>query len=140
MLENSFKSQAQPLINQFLEERAQSAHQDHNFCNEENDKVKSVEKRQKMAKHVEISIFSMRRVIMDEIQLTPYNKTIGTCNFGIFNTERSRQEEVNVRKMEPAASKIFILSDKKMSTVEAVTNKQKYRAYARRSEDSPVIV
>ena len=45
-----------------------------------------------------------------------------------------------LREMEPAASKIFIRSDKKMSTVEAVTNKQNDRVYAVSSEDSSVNV
>ena len=53
---------------------AHGPHQDHNFWNEEEDRVKSVEKRQKMAKYVEISRLSMRRVIMDDLQLTPYKK------------------------------------------------------------------
>ena len=45
-----------------------------------------------------------------------------------------------LREIEPAASKIFIWSDKKMSTVEAVTNKQNDRVYALSSGDLPVNV
>ena len=45
-----------------------------------------------------------------------------------------------LREMEPGASKIFIRSDKKMSTVEDVTLKQNDRVYALSSGDSPVNV
>ena len=45
-----------------------------------------------------------------------------------------------LREMQPAASKMFIWSDKKMSTVEAVTNKQDDRVYALSSGDLPVNV
>ena len=45
-----------------------------------------------------------------------------------------------LREMEPAASKIFIWSDKKMSTVEAVTKKQNDRVYSLSSGNSPVNV
>jgi len=45
-----------------------------------------------------------------------------------------------LREIEPAASQIFICSDKKMSTVEAVTNEQNDRVYALSSGDSPVNV
>ena len=66
MLGNSFKSKAQSVVNQFLEE-PHSPHQ-------EEDTAKSVEKRQKMAKYARISRFSMRWVIIDDLQLTPYKK------------------------------------------------------------------
>ena len=45
-----------------------------------------------------------------------------------------------LNEMEPAARKIFIWSDKEMSTVEAVTNKQNYVVYALSSGDLPVNV
>ena len=45
-----------------------------------------------------------------------------------------------LREIELAARKIFIWSDKKMSTVEAVNNKQNDRAYALSSGDSSVNV
>ena len=45
-----------------------------------------------------------------------------------------------LREIEPAASKIFICSDKKMSKVEAVTNKQEDWVYALRSGELPVNV
>ena len=43
-------------------------------------------------------------------------------------------------EMKSAACKIFILSDKKMSTVEAVTNKLNIRVYALSSGDLSVNV
>ena len=43
-------------------------------------------------------------------------------------------------EMEPAASKIFIWSDKKMSPVEGVTNKQNNKVFVLSSGDSPVNV
>ena len=43
-----------------------------------------------------------------------------------------------LREMEPAVSKIFNWSDKKMSMAEAVTNKQNNSVYALSSGDSPV--
>ena len=39
------------------------------------------------------------------------------------------------RELEQAASKVFILSDEKMFTLEAVTNKQTEKPYARGSRD-----
>ena len=44
------------------------------FCNAEEGRAKSVEKRQKMAKYTGISRYSMRRVIIDDLQLTQYKK------------------------------------------------------------------
>ena len=54
---------------------AHSPHQYHNFCNEDEDGAKSVDKRQKMAKYAGASGFSMRRVITDDLQLTPHKNS-----------------------------------------------------------------
>ena len=40
---------------------------------------------------------SMRRVIMDDLQLTPYKKTVSIGNFRIFKAEKSGQGHVDVK-------------------------------------------
>ena len=50
-----------------------------------------------MAKYAGISRFSMRRVIMEDLQFTQYKKTVSTGNFSIFKAEKSGQEQVDVR-------------------------------------------
>ena len=93
-----------------------------------------------MANYAGVSRFPMQRVIMDDLQLTPYKKQSVQVISESSKLKSLDRGKLMLREMEPAASKIFIWSDKKMSTVEAVTNKQNDRVYALSSGDSPVNV
>ena len=97
-------------------------------------------KRQKMAKYAEISRFSTRRVFMDDLQLTSHKKQSVQVISESSKLKSLNRGKMMLREMQPAASKMFIWSDKKMSTVEAVTNKQDDRVYALSSGDLPVNV
>ena len=77
---------------------------------------------------------------MDDLQLAPYKKKSVQVIYESSTLKSLHRCKLTLREMDPAASKIFIWSDKKMFTVEAVTNKQNVRAYALSSEDSPVYV
>ena len=50
-----------------------------------------------------MSRFSMRRVIIDDLQLTPYKKTVSTGNFRIFKGDKSGQGKLMLREKEPAS-------------------------------------
>ena len=82
----------------------------------------------------------MRRVIMDDLHLTPYKKQSAQLISEFSKLKSLDQGKLMLSEMEPAASKIFIESDKKMSTVLVMTNKQSERVYALSSGDSPVNV
>ena len=52
----------------------------------------------KMAKYAGISRISMRRVIMDDLQLARYKKkTVSTGNFRIFKAEKPGQGQVDAK-------------------------------------------
>ena len=76
---------------------------------------------------------------MDDLQLTPYKKQSLQVISKSSKMKSVDRGKLMLREMEPAASKIFIWSDK-MSTEETVTNKQNNRVYAFSSGDSPVNV
>ena len=82
----------------------------------------------------------MRRVIMDDLQLNPYKKQSVQVISESSKLESLDRGKLMLREMKPATTKIFICSDKKMSTVVAVTNKQHYRVFALSSGDSPANV
>ena len=75
-----------------------------------------------MAYYAGIPKFSMQRVIMDNLQ-----KTVSTGSFRIFKAENSGDRQVDVMGNRVSHQHDLHLPDKKMSTVEAVTNKQKDR-------------
>ena len=67
---------------------------------------------------------------MDDLQVTPYKKQSVKVISEFSKLKTLDRGKLIFREMERAASKNFIWSDKKMSTVEAATNKQKYKVYA----------
>ena len=83
---------------------------------------------------------SKQRAIMNDQQLIPYKKTVSTDNFRILKLKSLGRGKLMLSEREPAASKIFIWSDKKMSTVETVINKKNDRVYALSSGYLPVKV
>ena len=82
----------------------------------------------------------MRRVIIDDLQFTPYKKQSVQVISESSKLKSLDRGQLMLREMEPAASKIFNWSDKKMFTVEAVTKKQNDSVYAFSSGDSPINV
>jgi len=61
----------------------------------------------------------MRRVIMDDQQLTPYKKQSVQVISESSKLKSLDRGKLMLREREPAASKIFILSDMRSSTVDA---------------------
>ena len=72
---------------------------------------------------------------MDGLQLTPYIKQSIQSISKLSVQNHLDRGKLMLSEIERATSKIFILSDEKMFTVEAVTNKQIDRAFACSSRD-----
>ena len=72
---------------------------------------------------------------MEHLQLTQYIKQSQQLISELSKQKHLDRGKLMLRETERAASKIFIWSDEKMFTVEAVTNKQINRFYARSSRD-----
>ena len=66
---------------------------------------------------------------MDDLQLTSHKKQSVQVISESSKLKSLNRGKMMLREMQPAASKMFIWSNKKMSTVEAVTNKQDDRVY-----------
>ena len=77
---------------------------------------------------------------MDDLQLTPYIKQSRQLISELSKRKHLDTGKLMLRETKRPASKIFISSDEKMFTVEAVTNKHNDRVYALRSGDLPVNV
>ena len=77
---------------------------------------------------------------MEDLQLTPYKKQLVQVISESSKLKSLNRSKMMLREMEPAASKVFIWSNKKTSTMEAVTNKRNARVYALSSGDSQVNV
>ena len=77
----------------------------------------------------------MRRVNMDDLQVTPYKNQSVQVISESSKLKSLGRGNLMLREMVQAASKIIVWSDKKLSTVEAVTNKQNERVYVLSSGD-----
>ena len=78
-----------------------------------------------MEKYAGISRIQMRWVITGELLLTKLKKKhLVQVISESSKLKRLDRGKLMLRGMEPAVSKVFIRSDKNMSTVETVTNKQ----------------
>ena len=92
----------------------------------------------KIAKEAKISRSSMQRIVKNDLQLTPYKKQSRQLISEPSKQKRLHRGKLMLQEMERAAGKVFIWSDEKMFTVEAVTNKQNDRVYAKSSKDLSV--
>ena len=92
----------------------------------------------KVAKEANISRSSMQRIVKNDLQLCPYKKQSRQLISEPSKQKRLHRGKLIFQEMERATGKVFIWSDEKMFMVEAETNEQNVRVYAKSSKDLSV--
>lgn len=108
--------------------------------------VKAIQKRvqrnprrsmRKTARELGISKSSMHRVFKDDLGLTAYKKQPKQLISAASKKKRLDRGKVMLEEIQRATDTVFIWSDEKMFTVEAILNRQNDRLYARDAQDLP---
>ena len=93
----------------------------------ETDETESLKEHEKTAKGLEISKYSMHRVFKDVLRLTAYKRQSKQLILKASKKKRLDRDKFLFDKIKRATDTVFIWSDRKIFTVEAVLNKQNNR-------------
>ena len=91
----------------------------------------------KTASQLGISRSSMHRIFKNDLGLTAYKKQPRQLLSAASKQKRHDRGKMMLAEMQRAVDNVFIWSDEKIFTVEAVTNTQNDRLYAHNAEDLP---